>query len=234
MINKMSLADIPSSTNLPDSLDLIPVVSSNRSKAGKKAKRKGSSYERTLCKSFSNFWGAKFFRTPMSGGSQLKHDYNLAGDISTPDETFPYHVEAKNQEALKGFHTIFTSAKCPVWKWWQQCTTECPRNKIPALVFTKNFMPSFVMVPYLYASILEAVAAEDVGAADIHNSFKEFIRVRDCVVMTLKRFLIFNKRVHQLSSERYLSWKSHNGAQYEVFVEMGIEESKNHICRTIK
>jgi len=205
-----------SSTEVPDSLDLIPISGSMRSKAGKKAKRKGSSYERTLCKAFSGFWGSKFFRTPMSGGSQLKHDYNLAGDISTPDETFPYHVEAKNQEALKSFHNIFISSKCPVWKWWKQCTTECPPGKVPLLVFTKNYMPSFVMVPNLYAIMLEAISQTCLGEEDVHTSFKEFIRVKDCAAMTLDRFLRFNKKIHLEAVKEYLSW----GAEYEVTMEI--------------
>ena len=201
---KMTLQDPPRTTEIPDSLEIIPISSSCRSKSGKKAKRKGSSYERILCKAFSDVWGGKFFRTPMSGGSQLKHDYNLAGDISTPDETFPYHVEAKNQEALKGFHTIFTSDKCPVWKWWNQCTTECPEDKVPLLVFTKNYMPSMVMVYYDYGLVLERL--EDLAEEPVtSSSFREFIRVKDCVLMTLTRFLSFNKDFHIRASNEYFN-----------------------------
>ncbi len=203
MKTKTRFQDPPPTIEIVDSLDIIPVSSDSRRKAGKKAKRKGSTYERTLCKSFSDLWGAKFFRTPMSGGSQLKHDYNLAGDISTPDDTFPYHVEAKNQEALKGFHTIFTSRKCPVWKWWTQCANECPSDKVPVLVFTKNYMPSFVMLCDEYAQILERLADEGVGGHEEPNSFKEFLRVRAHVVMTLKRFLSFNKEIHRRASNEW-------------------------------
>jgi hypothetical protein len=186
------------STDIPDSLDLIPISTANRRKAGQKAKRKGSTYERTLCKVFGALWGSKFFRTPMSGGSQLKHDYNLAGDISTPDETFPYHVEAKNQEALKSFHNIFVSKKCPVWKWWGQATTECPVDKIPLLIFTRNYMPSFVMMPLNYGGLLECAAGFSLG---------EFIRVENCALMTLDKFLLFDKGLHERCSREYLSWE---------------------------
>jgi hypothetical protein len=218
----------PSTEDL-HSLDIVPVSGSARSKAGKKAKRKGSTFERALCKSFSNFWGSKFFRTPMSGGSQLKHDYNLAGDISTPDEDFPYHVEAKNQQALKGFYTIFTSSKCPVWKWWGQCTTECPKDKVPLLVFTKNYMPPFVCVPYLYGNLLEGISA-DLGKGDIHNMSNEFIRVRGCIMMTLKRFLTFNKDIHLRSSKEYLKW----GNRYDVSTSFSPSTVKTVLCKTSK
>lgn len=203
MKTKTRFQDPPPSTEIDDSLDIIPVSSASRRSAGKKAKRKGSTYERTLCKYFSDLWGAKFFRTPMSGGSQLKHDYNLAGDISTPDETFPYHVEAKNQEALKGFHTVFTSRKCPVWKWWTQCETECPWGKVPLLVFTKNYMPSFVMTTHDYAVVLERLATENVGGHVEISSFEELLRVRKHAIMTLKRFLSFNKEIHLRASNEF-------------------------------
>lgn len=217
------------STEIPDSLDIVPMASSVRSKAGKKAKRKGSSYERTLCKTFSELWGSKFFRTPMSGGSQLKHDYNLAGDISTPDEAFPYHVEAKNQEALQSFHNIFTSAKCPVWKWWTQCTTECPSGKVPLLVFTKNYMPSFVMAPGVYMTIVEAMARTELGYGDVHNSFSELLRVRDCAIMTLDRFVRFNKSIHSASSEEYLLW----GTQHETTFDISEGPPRTIVCKTV-
>ena len=185
-----------SSTDIPDSLDIVPIPTEGRRKAGRKAKRKGSTYERTLCKAFASLWGSKFFRTPMSGGSQLKYDYNLAGDVSTPDETFPYHVEAKNQEALKSFHNIFVSPKCPVWKWWNQATTECPDDKVPLVIFTRNYMPSFVMMPLSYGALLDKVDPQG-----------EFIRVQECAIMTLDRFITFDKESHTDSSLEYLSWE---------------------------
>ena len=189
-----------------DSLDIVPVLDSSRQRSGRKARNKGSSYERRLCKSFSEFWGSKFFRTPMSGGSALKDDYNLAGDLSTPDESFPYHCEAKNQEAFKGFHTLFTSGKCPVWKWWAQCTEECPTGKTPLLIFTKNYLPSFVMMPYAFGRALESSVEFDPAVG-----FNEFLRVRDCCAMTLDRFLGFGKDSHLKASKIY--WEKCDGGE---------------------
>tara|TARA_R110000824_G_scaffold200423_2_gene384414 strand:- start:208 stop:660 length:453 start_codon:yes stop_codon:yes gene_type:complete len=143
----------------------------------------------------------------MSGGSQLKYDYNLAGDISTPDESFPYHVEAKNQEALKSFHNIFVSPKCPVWKWWAQSTTECPEDKVPLLIFTRNYMPSFVMLPLTYGVLLES-SEEDSGG--------EFIRVNKCAVITLDKFMKFEKDTHVSCASEYLSWETEHGVVMEV------------------
>ena len=188
--------------DLESSLELIPVPESSRSKSGRKSRNKGSSYERRLCKAFSEFWGSKFFRTPMSGGSRLRYDYNLAGDISTPAEDFPYHCEAKNQEAFKGFHTLFTSNKCPVWKWWDQSTDECPEDKIPLVIFTKNYMPSFVMMPLQLGSFLEESVNRAFGSSD---EFDEFLRVKTCCVMTLDRFIGFGKSSHAYASNKYFT-----------------------------
>jgi len=143
----------------------------------------------------------------MSGGSQLKYDYNLAGDVSTPDESFPYHVEAKNQEALKSFHNIFISPKCPVWKWWAQSTTECPEDKVPLLVFTRNYMPSFVMMPLTYGALLDTSRGKSAG---------EFIRVNKCAVITLDKFMGFEKDIHSECAREYLSWES----EHEVLTEV--------------
>ena len=194
------------STDFETSLDTIPVTDVSRQRSGRKARNKGSSYERRLCKSFSEFWGSKFFRTPMSGGSALKDDYNLAGDLSTPDESFPYHCEAKNQEAFKGFHTLFTSNKCPVWKWWDQCEEECPSGKIPLLIFTKNYLPSFVMIPYAFGRALEKSSV-----INITSGFNEFLRVRHHCAMTLDRFLGFGKDSHLKASNIYLEKCGHGG-----------------------
>ena len=161
-------------------------MTSVRSKAGKKAKRKGGTFERKIAKSLSNFWGVTFYRTPASGGSPLKGDYNMAGDLCTSDADWKFHVECKNQEALAKLHNIFTSRKSAVWKWWKQTTEECPVDQVPLLVFTKNRIPEFCMIPeYLWDSI-------EWGESRSLES-NSYIRVGDVVVITLNRFLGMGK-----------------------------------------
>jgi len=161
-------------------------TTSTRSKAGKKAKRKGGAFERKIAKSLSNFWGATFHRTPASGGSPLKGDYNMAGDLCTSDADWKFHVECKNQEALAKLHTIFTSRKSAVWKWWKQTTEECPADQVPLLVFTKNRIPEFCMIPeYFWESV-------EWGRPSSLES-NSYIRVGDVVVITLNRFLEMGK-----------------------------------------
>jgi len=184
---------------IPSVPDDVGVVSS-RSRAGKKAKNKGSTFERRIGKSLGDFWGSKFFRTPMSGGSSLKHDYDLAGDLSTPDETWPFHVECKNQEALGKFFTIFTSEKCPVWKWWDQTTDECPKNQIPMLIFTKNYFPVFCMVKASFWLSINHRSAPAIEGLE----YSATIFVADVAIVTLDRFLSLGKNTCLEASKRFL------------------------------
>lgn len=184
---------------IPSVPDDIGVVNS-RSRSGRKARNKGSSFERKIGKSLEEFWDARFFRTPMSGGSALKHDYNLAGDLSTPDETWPFHVECKNQEALGKFFTIFTSEKCPVWKWWDQTMTECPADKLPLLIFTKNYFPIFcLMKASFWLSLNHSEGAQPEGL-----EYSATLFVGDVVVVTLDRFLSLGKEKCLTASKSFL------------------------------
>ena len=167
---------------VPDSVGVVTA----RSKAGKKAKRKGGTFERRMAKVFSDFWGTKFHRTPSSGGSMLKGDYNMAGDLCTSDTDWKFHVEGKNQEAFSGFHTMLVSEKSIVWKWWEQATSECSADQIPLLIFTKNRIPIFCMVPeHFWGSV-------DWKSSVLLES-NSYVRIRDVVVITLNRFLSMGK-----------------------------------------
>lgn len=168
--------------SVPDGVGMTSI----RSRAGKKAKRKGGTFERKVAKSLSNFWGVTFYRTPSSGGSPLKGDYNMAGDLCTSDEDWKFHVECKNQEALGKFHTIFTSRKSAVWKWWKQTTEECPTDQIPLLVFTKNRIPEFCMLPNYFWESVEWRTPRSLEES-------AYIQVGDVVVITLNRFLGMGK-----------------------------------------
>jgi hypothetical protein len=120
----------------------------DRKKIGKKSKSKGDRGERILCKKFASWWGSDFTRTPSSGGFKTKkfrEDWNAAGDLVTPDLSFPFCVESKNAE---GWHLeqLLTSNKCSLVKYWKQTVEETPEGQIPLLVFTRNHQPHFFMM----------------------------------------------------------------------------------------
>lgn len=128
-------------------------------KAGKKAKTKGANFERTLVKNFQDWWcktypDAQFARTPRSGGSELADGWSLAGDIACNDPKFPFHIEAKNQEAWD-LEQVVQQKGIVLDQWWKQCTKESKKSYIPLLVFTRNYKPTFFMT--LNTSTLESI-----------------------------------------------------------------------------
>jgi len=143
------------------------VVDDVRRRAGRKAKRKGNNFERRVAKMLEEWWGSEFHRTPMSGGSQLAVGFDFAGDVVTNDPTFPFHVEAKNQE---GWHVaqVFVSGGCKPYKFWDQACAEAPDSRIPLVIMTRNRHPIWGVVSYDTFSVLQAaIAAHPVSHMDV-------------------------------------------------------------------
>ena len=177
-------------TPAPSYIDLSDEIgrsSSTRSKAGKKAKTKGASFERRMAKSLGEWWEVKFYRTPQSGGSHLKEGYELAGDITTPDEAFRFHVECKNQESWT-LHGMMTSPKSLVWKWWEQTLGDCPEDRQPLLVFTRNHLPVFVLME---RDLWNSLPPLEAPSENLES--KVVINMDNVVVITLERFLSIPK-----------------------------------------
>ena len=120
-------------------------------------RKKGHAAERKLAKLFSAWWGSSFTRTPMSGGfatAKFREDWNAAGDLVTPDKTFPFCVESKKVEGWT-LEQLLTSDKSLIHEWWKQTVRETPANKFPLLVFTKNHAPLYGM---MYSEDLPPIA----------------------------------------------------------------------------
>jgi len=186
-----------------DLSDEVGRTSNTRSRAGKKAKTKGASFERRVANALGEWWEVKFYRTPQSGGSHLKEGYELAGDIATPAQDFRFHVECKNQEAWT-IHGLMTSEKSAVWKWWEQTCSECPKERIPLLIFTKNHLPTFVMLENDLHEILwnnywsaQTNKGQPTNVSQVPNEFEDraFISVNNITIITFDRLLAFSKSV---------------------------------------
>jgi len=86
-------------------------------------KRKGSAFERELCKKLESIFGGTFTRTPHSGAfGTINHSVlneamkqTLTGDIITP-KNFKFSIEAKSYKAIN-WHQI-AMGKCPVLDGW--------------------------------------------------------------------------------------------------------------------
>lgn len=115
---------------------------------GKMSRDKGARFEREIVKRLTKWWGSEFQRTPQSGGSQLASGWNLAGDVCTPDETFPFHVECKHVEGWDLSHLLTTPNGGLLGKWLEQACSEAAKGKTPLVVFKRNRhkpMAMFVM-----------------------------------------------------------------------------------------
>lgn len=105
---------------------------------GKFSRDKGARFEREIVKRLTKWWGSEFQRTPQSGGSQLANGWNLAGDVCTPDETFPFHVECKHVEGWDLSHLLTTPNGGLLGKWLEQACSEAAKGKTPLVVFKRN------------------------------------------------------------------------------------------------
>lgn len=114
----------------------------DRSKIGRNNRSRGFAFERRVAKKLQEFWDpkaerGKFQRTVSSGGSIYKDTHGMAGDITTTDDTFPLHIEAKNSVAWKDFQQCLTAPKWPFWDYLEQAEVDCPENKIPVVIMTQ-------------------------------------------------------------------------------------------------
>ncbi len=116
--------------------------------AGKKAKRKGNSFERNIAKKFQAWWGKGHFRkTPSSGGwstKEVREEFRTAGDIITTAEDFPFCCELKKQEGWNLEQLILNDSPI-ILKWWGQTVDETPEGMSPLLVFARNYIKPMVM-----------------------------------------------------------------------------------------
>lgn len=117
-------------------------------KTKKNSRDKGGRGERAAAKELRDWWGTDFARTPLSGGfgtAKFRADWNAAGDLVTPDPSFPFCVEVKWQEDWH-MEQLIKNDGCKVFSWWAQARDECPPDKLPLLVFKRNHHPWYVMI----------------------------------------------------------------------------------------
>lgn len=97
---------------------------------GKRSKRKGSSYERTIAEKFRDRYGLNLKRTPQSGGfaKSTSKARDFRGDIVLleDDKDFLLHCECKNTQTWS----------LPAWL--RQSEGDCPEGKVPLVIFHKH------------------------------------------------------------------------------------------------
>jgi hypothetical protein len=113
--------------------------------AGKKSRNKGASFERLIANAFSEAYGSRFTRTP--GWAQ---DSGITpGDIMcrNPANDPGFCVECKKAEGWQ-LESLLTDNHAWFDAYWEQTLGECPDDRVPLLVFSRNRMPVFLAADY--------------------------------------------------------------------------------------
>jgi Holliday junction resolvase len=119
------------------------------------SRSKGKTAEREVAKILEAWWGqvepgCKFVPTPLSGGfstPQIRGDFEMAGDLMTTAQTFPFTIEVKRREGWSE-KNLTRGKKSPVWKWWTQTLkAAAEENKFPMLWFRKSREQWRIIVP---------------------------------------------------------------------------------------
>ena len=156
------------------------------------SKAKGNRFERVVCKSFQNWSGYEFSRTPASGGLRWKKADNISSDVICSDpkhsKKFPFSIEVKNYQEIKFEHILLGLRSCKIISFWEQATKDAKRcGKIPVLIMRYNSMPkgeAFFMVNKEVDSFLKDQSPEisrmEISTPKIHvfvYMFKEVQRL---------------------------------------------------------
>lgn len=111
------------------------------------SKKKGSRFERVVCKAFTEWSGYEFSRTPQSGGLRWKKADNISSDVVCTDPIHnskcPFSIECKNHQSINFEHPLLGNKNCKIKDFWDQATNDANRaNKVPLLIIRYNSMSS--------------------------------------------------------------------------------------------
>lgn len=128
-------------------------------------------------------------RTPGSGGSPLKEGFDLAGDITTTDKSFQFHVEIKKDAGWGKLDSALTAPKWKLWDFVSQASDDCPRHRYPLLIFMAPgpSQPRFVAFWHLAPPLL----------LHLHTTRKPHLMLnyaaqyQEVCIMTLQDFMKF-------------------------------------------
>lgn len=119
------------------------------------SRKKGSCYERLIAKKLSEWSNIKIRRSPQSGG------WNQRGDLVPVDPKdmveWPFNFELKKRENWN-LSELLTgkNINTGLFSFWDQCTRDAKiSNKIPVLVFSKNFDTDYICIEKEFAKSIK-------------------------------------------------------------------------------
>jgi len=120
----------------------------NRHALGAAAKKRGNSLETATAKDLSEWSGRTFRRTPASGAWSAAEQFGVNADVISTWDKWHYIVECKYYNSPWTIENLLTNtAKFPMWV--AQAVREGQASDAPfMLVFRRNYVKSFVLMPY--------------------------------------------------------------------------------------
>lgn len=125
----------------------------DRSKIGKRSKRKGKTYERRCAKILIDFTGINFRSVPASGGFNKQgvviREELFCGDLICDDPKFKFCIESKNRQEFSITALLKNPETAAFTKWWHQCVEDAKRvNLKPLMFFKPNRQDDCVVLSY--------------------------------------------------------------------------------------
>lgn len=125
------------------------------------SKNKGSRFERSVAKYFTDWTGFTFGRTPYSGAYHKSKD--LSSDVMCTDEKHAHRcklsIECKNYKDINFEHALLGTKGSVIEKFWEQAKRDAERSsKVPILVMRYNSMPKgefFFVVDSSLGNVIE-------------------------------------------------------------------------------
>lgn len=117
----------------------------DRSKIGRKSKRKGRKYESRVAHLLTEFTGVNFRRVPASGGFNktggvVVAQHVFSGDVICDDHRFLFSVEAKNRKDMSLTALLKSPTTAMFTKCWDQCLEDAKTNNCKPMMFFKPNM----------------------------------------------------------------------------------------------
>ena len=123
----------------------------DRSKVGKRSKRKGKTYERRCAKILKEFTTVNFRSTPGSGGFNKQgvsiREELFCGDLISDSPKFRYCIESKNRDSFSWTAILKSPETAEFTKWWHQCVEDAKTVGLePLLFFKPNNRDDFIVM----------------------------------------------------------------------------------------
>ena len=108
------------------------------------SKKKGSRFERSVAKYFTDWSGFSFGRTPGSGSFHNNRD--LGSDLICNDDNHKnkccISIECKSYQDIRFEHVLLGNKSCKIFSFWEQALRDANRTKkFPILCMRYNSMP---------------------------------------------------------------------------------------------